>query len=91
MIAKRALFEGRVQGVGFRYSVKQLAMGFDITGWIKNLADGRVELQIMGEEEEVDEFLREITEESTLVHSIKNSLSHEIPLLEGIQGFRILA
>ena len=91
MIAKRALFEGRVQGVGFRYSAKQLAMGFDITGWIKNLADGNVELQIMGEEEEVDEFLREIIEESTMARSIKNSYAHEIPLLEGVQGFRILA
>ena len=91
MIAKRALFEGRVQGVGFRYSIKQLAMGFDIVGWAKNLADGQVELQLMGEEEEVEEFLREIIEESAMARNIKEMRAEEIPLLEDAKGFRILA
>ena len=91
MIAKRALFEGRVQGIGFRYSIKQLAMGFDIVGGIKNLADGRVELQLMGEEDEVEEFLKEIIEESAMAHNIKEMRAEEIPLLEDAKGFRILA
>ncbi len=91
MISKRALFEGRVQGVGFRYSIKQLAMGFDVVGGVKNLADGRVELQLMGEAEEVDEFLREIIEESAIARNIKDVRLEEIPLLDGVQGFRILA
>lgn len=91
MIAQRALFEGRVQGVGFRYSIKQLAMGFDIVGGIKNLADGSVELQLMGEEDEVEEFLKEIIEESSMARNIKEMRAEEIPLLEGVKGFRILA
>lgn len=91
MIAKRALFEGRVQGIGFRYSVKQLAMGFDVVGWIKNLADGNVELHIMGEEDEVEEFLHEIVEESAMARNIKHMQANEIPLLEDVKGFRILA
>lgn len=90
MIAKRIYFEGRVQGIGFRYSVKQLAMGFDVTGWIKNLADGRVELQLMGEEEEVDEFIQEIIEESTMARNITDTRTEEIPLLDNVQGFRIV-
>ena len=90
MIAKRALFEGRVQGVGFRYEAKQIALGFDVTGWIRNLANGDVELQLMGEEEEVDEFIQELSEESTMAHYIKNMHAHEIPLFEGIRGLRIL-
>jgi acylphosphatase len=89
MIAKRVIFEGRVQGVGFRYTVKQLAMGFDVIGDVKNLPDGTVELNLMGEEDEVDEFIREIVEESTLAHFIKNVLSTEIPPLENVRGFRI--
>ncbi len=91
MIAKRALFEGRVQGVGFRYAVKQIAMGFDIVGWVKNLPEGSVELTLMGEEEEVEEFLQEIVEESAMAHNIKDMSSHEIPLLENAKGFIISA
>ena len=91
MIAKRTIFEGRVQGVGFRYTVKQLATGFDVIGDVKNLVDGTVELNLMGEEEEVEEFLREIVEESTLSHYIKNVHTMEIPLLENVRGFTISA
>ena len=90
MIAKRALFEGRVQGVGFRYTIKQLAMGFDVVGWVKNLPDGSVELQLMGEEEEVEEFLREIVEESSMARNIKDMHALEIPPLDDAKGFRII-
>lgn len=91
MIAKRATFEGRVQGVGFRYSVKQLATGFDVIGNVKNLPEGTVELNLMGEEDEVAEFLNEIVEESTLSHYIKTMQLVEIPLLENVKGFIISA
>lgn len=91
MIAKRAIYEGRVQGVGFRYTVKQIAMGYDVVGDVKNLADGTVELNLMGEEDEVEEFLNEIVDESTLSHHIKNTHSVEIPLLENVRGFTITA
>lgn len=91
MIAKRAIFEGRVQGVGFRYTVKQLATGFDVLGNVKNLPEGTVELNLMGEEDEVAEFLNEIVEESTLSHYIKTMQLVEIPLLENVKGFIISA
>ena len=91
MIAKRAIYEGRVQGVGFRYTVKQIAMGYDVIGDVKNLADGTVELNLMGEENEVQEFLNEIVEESTLSHYIKTMQLVEIPLLENVKGFIISA
>ncbi len=89
MIAKRALFEGRVQGVGFRYAIKQLAMGFDIVGHVRNLPEGTVELEIMGDDDEVEEFLKEIIEESEMAHYIKNMHSHEIPLMNNVRGFTI--
>ncbi len=89
MIAKKVVFSGRVQGVGFRYSVKQLALGFDVIGRIKNLHDGTVELQIMGEPKEVGDFIREITDESDLTGLIKDHLVLDIDLLENVQGFRI--
>lgn len=89
MIAKRVIFEGRVQGVGFRYTVKDLAKGFDVCGWVKNLADGSVGLQAMGEESEVQDFIREIAEESSVAHHIKNHYVSSIPLLNDCRGFRI--
>jgi len=49
-------FSGRVQGVGFRYTAKTVATGFEITGTIKNLTDGRVELVAEGDHAELDAF-----------------------------------
>ena len=49
-------YSGRVQGVGFRYTTKTVATGFDITGTVRNLADGRVELIAEGQRSELDAF-----------------------------------
>jgi acylphosphatase len=89
MQSKRVIFEGRVQGVGFRYATKEIACGFEVCGWVKNLADGSVEMQVMGEDEEVEEFLKHITEESPISHHIKNLIVENIPPLENVAGFRI--
>jgi len=67
-------------------------MGFDVVGTIKNLPEGTVELDIMGEEEEeLEEFLQEIVEESTMAHYIKEVHTHEIPELKNVKGFIISA
>ena len=50
------LYAGHVQGVGFRYTAKTVATGFDITGTIRNLPDGRVELLAEGRRDELDAF-----------------------------------
>jgi acylphosphatase len=50
-------FSGHVQGVGFRYSVLQVAKEFEVAGLVRNLADGRVELQAEGAPAEVDAFI----------------------------------
>lgn len=50
------LYSGRVQGVGFRYTAKTVATGFDITGTVRNLADGRVELIAEGQRSELDDY-----------------------------------
>ena len=88
MTARQYFFAGRVQGVGFRYATKQLAKGFDVLGWVSNCDDGRVELQIMGEEEELDDFIREL-HESPLGHHIQEQRERTVPLLEGVKGFSI--
>src|SRR6184192_1562024 len=60
MISLQVFYEGNVQGVGFRWSVRHVAKGFDVTGWVRNLPDGRVELQATGEEDEVRAFLDDV-------------------------------
>ena len=57
------LFNGHVQGVGFRYSCRLLAKGFSVTGCVKNLEDGRVEMTVEGEHSEIEEFLKAIHED----------------------------
>jgi acylphosphatase len=88
MVAKRVLYEGRVQGVGFRFSVKSITTGYDVVGWVKNLIDGRVELEVQGEESEVDEFLEAVLK-SHLRRHINRFVVREIPLKNGVKGFEI--
>ena len=57
MTSLQVFYEGNVQGVGFRWTVRNIAKGFDVTGWVRNLPDGRVEMQVNGEEDEVRAFL----------------------------------
>ena len=54
------LYSGHVQGVGFRYTVKSLAPGFEVTGTIRNLSDGRVELVAEGPKDELKAFQQAI-------------------------------
>jgi acylphosphatase len=70
MISLQVFYEGNVQGVGFRWTVRDTAKGFDLTGWVRNLPDGRVELQVTGEEDEVRAFLDTIArgELHALIH-----------------------
>ena len=90
MIARQVFYEGRVQGVGFRYTVKMIARGFDVVGWVRNLDDGRVELQVSGEPAEVDGFLEAIAE-SELKSHIKRVDAQPISPLSGARGFEIVA
>ena len=88
MAAKRVFYEGRVQGVGFRYTVRNIAKGFDVTGWVRNLPDGRVEMQAAGETGEVDAFLTAIAESELNAH-IRKTEQHEIPPFTDVKGFEI--
>ena len=50
-------YSGHVQGVGFRYSTRSIASQFEVTGFVRNLCDGRVELVVEGGAAEIETFL----------------------------------
>ena len=52
----RAVVKGRVQGVGFRYWVMKQAAALGITGWVRNLPDGRVEVEAEGNDDQLFEL-----------------------------------
>ncbi len=53
----RLVVWGQVQGVGLRWSVQQYAQTHNLSGWVKNLASGAVEMEVYGIEEELNKFL----------------------------------
>ncbi len=88
MIWRKIFYEGHVQGVGFRYSVKQIATGFEIAGSVKNLNDGRVQLEAGGEAGEVQAFLDAIRD-SELGSLIRHVEESEMAAPVEAKGFQI--
>lgn len=62
MERRQAFYSGHVQGVGFRETTRRLAAGFEVTGFVRNLPDGRVELVAEGSPTELHKFLAAIAE-----------------------------
>ena len=63
-VERRIVFySGRVQGVGFRFTAHRIARGYCVSGFVRNLPDGRVELVAEGATAELDAFLRQIQTE----------------------------
>lgn len=59
-MSRRVLFAGQVQGVGFRWTVEKLARNLPVTGFVRNLKDGRVELVCCAAEETIEKLIAEI-------------------------------
>jgi len=77
-------FSGHVQGVGFRFNVSQIAKEYDVCGFVRNCPDGRVELQIEGEESELTDFVAMIRERMHgYVRNIEKSLKRRDPQFSG--------
>ena len=89
MTGRHVFYEGRVQGVGFRFTCKQIARGYEVVGWVRNLPDGRVELQCSGDAGEIEAFLTGIRE-SELKSHFKDVKVTTMPPLAGARGFEIL-
>lgn len=86
MIRKQIVFDGWVQGVGFRYRALHAAEMFGCTGWVKNEWDGTVLMEIQGTEEAIDRVILAI-QRGTYVRIEKMDIQ-TIPLVQGECGFR---
>jgi acylphosphatase len=75
-------YSGNVQGVGFRYTVRDIAVKLGVAGWVKNLEDGRVEIIAEAEEKNLNEFLDKILK-GALGRYVKNiDVTQEEPVGE---------
>jgi acylphosphatase len=63
MIRKSIYYSGHVQGVGFRFTAQRAAMGHPVSGYVRNLSDGRVELVLEGDDSEIEKVLAGIDEQ----------------------------
>ena len=82
-------YSGRVQGVGFRYIVKSLVPGYEVLGTVKNLSDGRVEMVVEGQQEELEEFLQAIRD-SGLRSNIQDESLEWGEAEDKFRGFKII-
>ncbi|MBX2850656.1 MAG: acylphosphatase [Phycisphaeraceae bacterium] len=65
MIRKTVFYTGRVQGVGFRYTTANLAKRFDVAGYVQNLEDGKVRLDVQGSADQVHGLLDAVDQAMT--------------------------
>jgi acylphosphatase len=80
-------FRGHVQGVGFRYTTERIAAGFDVTGYVQNMADGRVRVLAEGDAGELDRFLGEVR--AQMAHYIREVQSEISPATDEFDDFEI--
>ena len=80
-------FTGRVQGVGFRYATCDVAAGYRVTGYVRNLADGRVEMLAEGESEEIDRLVAALS--GRMHEYIRDTTTHDSPATGEFTDFRI--
>jgi acylphosphatase len=84
------IYSGHVQGVGFRYTVKSVASGFDVTGTVRNRPDGAVELTAEGAKDELGAF-RQAIRESGMDHFIRQEAVSWAEAKNEFRGFEIVS
>ena len=77
MVRKHIYYQGSVQGVGFRYTTVRVANGYAVTGFVRNLSDGRVDVVVEGETKEIETFLTDLAD--SMQGCIRNTQIHDEP------------
>lgn len=84
----RLLIRGRVQGVGFRWFAREAAERLGVEGWVRNLADGRVEAEAQGTTEQLTSFVRELKEGHPYAQ-VEGIESRDVPIEPAAGAFAI--
>jgi len=87
MTARHIIFTGRVQGVGFRFTALDIANRYRLTGLVRNLPDGTVEMLAQGTAQTIADCLRDLQE--TFAGYIKKVRIEEIPPDPQYEDFKI--
>jgi acylphosphatase len=87
IIATRVIFCGRVQGVGFRYTARDIASGLHLAGYVRNESDGTVEAVLQGPSDAIERCLTELQAEFGRGLRAINRFDH--PVADGLDEFRI--
>ncbi|MBF2045837.1 MAG: acylphosphatase [Elainella sp. C42_A2020_010] len=88
-IRAHAIISGRVQGVGYRASTWDMAQLLKLSGWVRNLRDGRVEAVFEGTQAQIDEMLRWCHQGPPAAQVTAVDVNYETP--EGLQGFEVIS
>ena len=84
---RHILFFGRVQGVGFRYQAMYGARNLGLTGWVSNLSDGSVEMEVQGPVAVIDHMIHNLQKGRWI--RIEGMESKVIPVVPGERGFQV--
>ena len=78
--------EGRVQDVGFRFFCSMTAKPLDLTGWVRNMDNGMVELEVQGSDESIEKFIRTIKKGNRFIR-VDELYQKKIPIIPNEHTF----
>jgi acylphosphatase len=84
-IAKHILFSGGVQGVGFRFTALNIARRCALTGFVRNVPDGKVELLVQGNEDDINDCLEDLQQ----IFSARDTQVEQVPFDSSYKDFQI--
>ncbi len=87
MVAKRIIFIGSVQGVGFRFTANSIARRYRLTGYVRNLSNGSVEMLAQGKQQDIDDCLSDIAE--SFAGYIRSTKIEDLPPDPAYTDFKI--
>ena len=84
---REVLFTGTVQGVGFRYTARRVSDAFDVTGYVRNLPNGQVEMVVEGAGDQIDGFVAAV--QDRMGYYIRDTAQHSAPATDQFDSFDI--
>ena len=88
MVRYYIVVDGRVQGVGFRFHCQMNATNLNLTGWVRNMSNGMVEMEVQGSEQSLAKFISLISKGNYFIR-VTSISKKEIPLVDSEGKFKV--